>query len=627
MLSAKPVGYNSSLTTPQAAPKAPVYGSFAQTSPPPPSFSPAPPLPNQNAPNRPVSMPPGAMAPINAGVAAPNTAQAPQNRLAALPPPTSAAPVSLSTGVVHRAGPVVPKIPSSVPVVSKPPVVPKIPANIPTVSVPPSAGSVKAPIASNPPTRIQSIPPSYASPAAATSQPPQYTPSYSAAQNSVAPARPSQPIPISNNTPTGAPARPSSGPPPPSTIPPPPITMPPPPQQTTVAPPTIPKQSFQPEQLQQGPDIRPVSAQPAPPTMPTPVSLSRPVLAAPSAPDPRRQSWAPGSISQPLNNPPASNSAGLDLANRRQSVAAPNMPIPSVPSSASIASNKADSGRSSISLGTSGTPSGSKPKLSKLQGQSNINVLRQEAPNSQMQSSSSGSQIARQQTTMLKQSGSANNVSTQSQQADAGPSILLWNQIDWNNVALTRQSVLDIRTAGQQEIARTQSAADEWQQVAERLRGELQAMRLQRSRDPSLLRPNFPAWVESLSDPDRAAISRLQKKCRVNIIRMRWRHMVEDYKKTDDAKIIRRRNDVCKEIVASERQYVEYLWNLMSGYKKAFDNAIEDLSVTLKEDQEKLRKWSSQLFINAQEILKYAKSHAYNAAARRSNFAILAAST
>eukprot|EP01122_Echinamoeba_exundans_P008927 TRINITY_DN3041_c0_g2_i1.p1 TRINITY_DN3041_c0_g2~~TRINITY_DN3041_c0_g2_i1.p1 ORF type:complete len:275 (-),score=28.76 TRINITY_DN3041_c0_g2_i1:20-844(-) len=178
MLSAKPVGYNSSLSTPQPAPKGQTYGSFMQTSPPPPSSSPAPPPPNQNAAARPVSMPPGALAPINPGIAAPNSAQTPQSRLGALPPPTTAAPVSLSTGVVHRAGPIVPKIPASVPVVAKPPVVPKIPANIPTVSIPAAPRPGKACRPPNLPTHIQSIPPAYTSPAAPTSQPPPHAPSH-----------------------------------------------------------------------------------------------------------------------------------------------------------------------------------------------------------------------------------------------------------------------------------------------------------------------------------------------------------------------------------------------------------------------------------------------------------------
>lgn len=131
-------------------------------------------------------------------------------------------------------------------------------------------------------------------------------------------------------------------------------------------------------------------------------------------------------------------------------------------------------------------------------------------------------------------------------------------------------------------------------------------MRLQRLRDPSLLRPNFSSWLSSLEDKEKQAISKLQRQCRVNLVKMRWTRMVEQVKKTESAKLIRRRNDVCKEIVASERQYVEYLWNLISGYKKAFDSAIEEgvLAGALKTTPEKLKKWSSQLFVNAQDILK-----------------------
>jgi hypothetical protein len=56
----------------------------------------------------------------------------------------------------------------------------------------------------------------------------------------------------------------------------------------------------------------------------------------------------------------------------------------------------------------------------------------------------------------------------------------------------------------------------------------------------------------------------------------------------------------------TERQFLQFLYNILYHYKRTFDEAINDGSfASLKEDPETMRGWSNVLFGNAPEILKY----------------------
>lgn len=206
-----------------------------------------------------------------------------------------------------------------------------------------------------------------------------------------------------------------------------------------------------------------------------------------------------------------------------------------------------------------------------------------------------------------------------------------WAELDreFSSLPVSRQSMNDIRASALKEMANLTAERDSWRHEAERMRKELQNLKLQRLKDPSLLRPDISTFLSELQSNPNAMrqVTKLQKSVAFFLLKTKWKRLISDWRQSESSLAVRRRISVIKEvrtpsrfqwhlildthsqfqqIFDTEKQYLSSLYNMLSHYKRALDEAIEDGSLSsLKEEPETLRGWSTKLFGNVSEIMKF----------------------
>lgn len=126
-----------------------------------------------------------------------------------------------------------------------------------------------------------------------------------------------------------------------------------------------------------------------------------------------------------------------------------------------------------------------------------------------------------------------------------------WSEMEreFSMLPVSRQSLQDLRASAIREISAVSAERDSWRLEAERLRKEIQNLKLQRLKDPSLLRCDMPALLLSAqaNPATMQSLVRLQQAAKLFVRRSKWTRIIADFKLSELSLASRRRISIIKE--------------------------------------------------------------------------------